>query len=68
MSIEEAIQSIAKAETLTGFNAKMVVDNPRQLKHFVKMIKDQYERDGNKDNLIANYGAEEINTIINYKI
>ena len=66
MSIEEAIQSIAKSETLTGFNAKMVVDNPKQLKAFVTMIKDQYGRDGNKDNLIENYGEEEITTIINY--
>jgi len=68
MSIEEAIQSIADAETITGLTAKSVVKNKKNLKAFVEMIKDQYYRDGNKQNLIDCYGEEEINTIINYKI
>lgn len=66
MTIGEAIQSVAAAETITGFTAQNVVKDDKKLGDFCTMIYDQYNRDGNKDNLIELYGQEVIDTIINY--
>ncbi len=66
MSIEEAIESIAKAETMTGFSAQTVMKDKKQLSSFVNMINDQYYRDGNSEHLDNFYGEEVVKTIIEY--
>ena len=66
MTIEEAVQSVADSETITGFTAHSVVKDNKKLSSFCNMINDQYHRDGNKENLEDNYGKEVIETIINY--
>lgn len=66
MEIKEAIQSIADAETITGFTAQSVVKDDKLLGSFCTMIHDQYYRDGNKDSLIEMYGEEVIETILAY--
>ena len=66
MTIEEAVQSIADAETITGFTAQSVVKDSKLLGSFCTMIHDQYYRDGNKNSLIEMYGEEVIETILAY--
>jgi len=68
MRVEEAIESIASSETITGITAAMVMRDRKNLKAFVNMIHDQYYRDGNSENMIDIYGKEEIETIINYGV
>lgn len=66
MRIEEAIESVAKSETITGFTAQMVMNDKNQISSFVNMINDQYCRFGNKDHLEGFYGKDVVETIINY--
>lgn len=66
MRIEEAIESIADSETITGITAKMVMTDKKNLSAFVNMINDQYNRDGNNENMNELYGKEVIDSIINY--
>jgi cell division protein ZapA (FtsZ GTPase activity inhibitor) len=66
MQIEEAIESVASSETITGLTAVMVMKDRKKLSSFINMINDQYNRDGNKDHLNTFYGKEVIETIINY--
>lgn len=66
MRIEEAIESVASSETITGLTAVMVMKDRKKLSSFINMINDQYNRDGNKDHLNTFYGKEVIETIINY--
>ena len=66
MRIEKAIESIADSETITGITAKMVMTDKKNLSAFVNMINDQYNRDGNNENMNELYGKEVIDSIINY--
>lgn len=66
MTIYQAVQKVAAAETITGFTAQSVVKDNKKMGDFCTMIYEQYHRDGNKDNLIELYGQEVIETIINY--
>lgn len=68
MRVEEAIESIASSETITGITAAMVMRDRKNLKAFVNMIHDQFYRDGNGASMIDIYGKEEIETIINYGV
>ena len=68
MNITEAIESIAKFETMTGFTADMVLKDTKLTTSFCNMINDQANRDGNKDHLFEMYGKEVIETIINYGV
>ncbi len=65
MDINEAIQSIASNDTLTGFVADNAIKS-NQIVEFTQYICDQYHRDGNSQNLIDCYGEEEIKTILQY--
>jgi len=66
MQIEQAIERIAKSETITGITAAMVMKDKRQLSAFVNMINDQYYRHGNMENMNNIYGKEVVMVIINY--
>jgi hypothetical protein len=68
MNIKQAIEAIAAFETITGFNAEMVLKDNKKMKSFCQMIYDQYNRDGNKEHLQEMYGQEVIETVISYGV
>ena len=62
-----AIQQVSETKSYIALCAEIALDDESKIVDFVRLISDQYfENEGNKNQLVNNYGKDTIETIVEY--